>query len=31
MTVKEYRNILAEQLKQLSGMDNNDEIDLTIG
>ena len=30
MTVKEYRNILAEQLKQLSGMDNNDEIDLTI-
>jgi hypothetical protein len=30
MTVKEYRNILAEQIKQLSGMDNNDEIDLTI-
>lgn len=30
MTVKEYRNILAEQIKQLSGLDNNDEIDLTI-
>ena len=30
MKVKEYRNILAEQIKQLSGLDNNDEIDLTI-
>lgn len=30
MTTKEYKTILSEQLQAMAGMDNNDEVELTV-
>ena len=30
MTTKEYKTILSSQLQAMAGMDNNDEVELTV-